>query len=1008
MRTRFYISTLLCMSLMINAIVVKAQIISTTSTGPQEIKAFSAPAGSNTMALASKYKIEVTNTTTKALVGTITLTDPITTLCLNPYGTMLYIGLDGVGKEKRLMVWNLVSGFRTYLPTTHKDKILTIAISPDSKWIATGSKDGTIKLYESSFHSEMMTFNGHTDDVNSLAFSPDSKFLLSGSKDKNVILWDVVRNIDIKWYTGHKESVNMVAFSPNGRLIASASDDSSILVWDILDSSKPKHTIKAHQNGVKCISFTPDGNFIASGGSEGRFRLWNYSRQEMIPMPMSAGLNHTGSINFLTFNTDKKLITCSTDKTIKYWNWGFPILSISNLVFEDANKTKVLEGTESAAIKFNIVNSGEGDALKLVFNVTETGNMPGIYYNPNQYAGDIKAHSEIKCTIPVNADINLRSDIATFKIGSFAILSNNPFPLKDTSFTIETMAAPYLVIDSLWFAYPDNNMTLTGKQSGNIMMTVSNKGAGVARNVKVSVNCDDPACNLEFKPETEFGNIGLVKDQFLKISVKATAKTITGVQNLKISLTDDARLATKDTTITIRTIKYEPTLVEEIKETVEDKINAWQKKGKYERTDNYKLRVNERTRETQIAIFTRQVLDSLVNIHLNWALAKNEYDPDNGTFKILIPQFDPFYIKVPNSEAPAFDRRFSQLVIDSIRYTVNRNNFAFVHVELLDTITGNRSYIFDSKELVAYNPTQFNFNFDPISINLPNNQGVMATNEKVRELNIGYSDVDINIPEGTFRNPKIFAVVIGNEDYSSRQPGLNSEVNVDFAENDAVSFKKYLQLTYGIPEEQIKLLRNATYAQMSREINWLTNLAEIQNGEAELVFYFSGHGLPDEVSREGYIIPVDVTGSDIKQAISLKTLYSQLSKWPTKKVTVFLDACFSGGGRNEGLISMKGAKIKPKDEAINGNMVVFTSSTGDESSGFYREKQHGMFTYFLLKKLQQTRGNIDYQSLIDYLSKEVSVRSLISNNKTQNPQIIVSTEFNKPLNQVGIGESLTE
>ena len=55
---------------------------------------------------------------------------------------------------------------------------------------------------------------------------------------------------------------------------------------------------------------------------------------------------------------------------------------------------------------------------------------------------------------------------------------------------------------------------------------------------------------------------------------------------------------------------------------------------------------------------------------------------------------------------------------------------------------------------------------------------------------------------------------------------------------------------------------------------------------------------------------------------------------------------------------MKGVKIKPKEETIAGNMVVFASSSGNESSGIYREQQHGYFTYFLLKKLQETKGEL--------------------------------------------------
>jgi len=1008
MKTRFYISSLLIAGILLLSVVGVAQIIRTRSTGPYEIRAFSATSDARTIAMGSKAFIEVSNNETGEIVGKMDVTVPVSALCLNSHGTMLYIGYEDPSSDKLFMSWDIVRGNRNYISTTHKEKILAIAVSVDGKWIATGSTDNTIKLFETRNYQEVMTFRGHSENITCLAFSPDSKYLVSGSVDNKVILWDLNRNIDLKTLSGHNKRVNTVAFSPDGQLIASGSDDTYILIWDMRYPDKPKYKMAAHQNGVRCIKFTPDGRFLASGGGDGRFRIWHYLKEMQVPMYMTSGVSHSASINFLAFDSHKKLITCSSDKSLKYWNWGFPMLSIENLRFEDMNGTKKLEGTEQAAIKFKVVNSGDGDALKLVFNVTESKGLANINYEPTFYAGDIPAYEERNITIPVSANTDLKSEIAVFKLKDFGVISNNPFPLKDTTISFATVASPLLSIDSLWFGYPNESRVLTGRQAGNIFMTVSNKGAGIAHNVKVSLNCEKSDCGLEFTPVIYPGTIGQVEGHLLKLPVKATLKTENGTIALKISITDTTNISRIDTVFNISTRKYEPTLVEEIKETVEYKINTWQKKGKYEKTEYYKLRVNERTRESQIAIFTRQVLDSLVKQNLDWSLAKNEYDPDNESFKILIPKFDPFYIKVPYAEAPAFDRHFNQLKVDSIRYTVNRNNFAFVHMELRDTTTNTGRYVYDSKELIAFNPTLLNFNFDPINIYLPNNQGVMATNEEIRQITVGHSDVDINIPENPVSNPNIFAVVIGNEDYSSRQTGLRSESNVDFAENDAISFKKYLQSTYGVPDENIKLLRNATYAEMTREIKWLTSLAESHKGSAELVFYFSGHGLPDEQSREGYIMPVDVTGAEIRLAISLRTLYSELSKFPSKKVTVFLDACFSGGGRNEGLLAMKGAKIRPKDEVINGNMVVFTSSSGEESSGFYKDKQHGMFTYYLLKKIQETKGRIDYQSLIDYLRQEVNVRSLILNNKTQNPQIIVSNDFSLPLQNVSIGESVTE
>jgi hypothetical protein len=249
------------------------------------------------------------------------------------------------------------------------------------------------------------------------------------------------------------------------------------------------------------------------------------------------------------------------------------------------------------------------------------------------------------------------------------------------------------------------------------------------------------------------------------------------------------------------------------------------------------------------------------------------------------------------------------------------------------------------------------------------------------------SDVDLNIPETALRNDRIYALIIGNEDYKSYQQGLNDEVNVDFAVQDATIFKTYVQKTLGVPDENIKLLLNARSIDMHREIKKLVSYIKALNGAAEIIFFYAGHGLPDETTKEPYLIPVDVVGTDLQFAVKLNGIYADLTAYPAKKVTLFIDACFTGGARNQGLIAARGVKVKPKTDVLQGNIVIFSASSGDQSSMAYKEKNHGMFTYYLLKKIRESKGNINYKELSDYLSREVAVQSVRVNNKEQNPQV---------------------
>ena len=104
-----------------------------------------------------------------------------------------------------------------------------------------------------------------------------------------------------------------------------------------------------------------------------------------------------------------------------------------------------------------------------------------------------------------------------------------------------------------------------------------------------------------------------------------------------------------------------------------------------------------------------------------------------------------------------------------------------------------------------------------------------------------------------------------------------------------------------------------------------------------------------------------------------------------------MDACFSGAQRGDGMMaSARGVAIKATQGAPTGNMVVFSAAQGDETAFPYREKRHGMFTYFLLKKLQETQGDVTLGELGDYITKQVGQQSIVVNSKSQTPTVTSS------------------
>jgi uncharacterized caspase-like protein len=183
-------------------------------------------------------------------------------------------------------------------------------------------------------------------------------------------------------------------------------------------------------------------------------------------------------------------------------------------------------------------------------------------------------------------------------------------------------------------------------------------------------------------------------------------------------------------------------------------------------------------------------------------------------------------------------------------------------------------------------------------------------------------------------------------------------------------------------------MKDATKGQMSQEIAKLLRYSELGKGEAEILFYYSGHGLPEETTKEPYLIPVDVSGAQVSNGYSLNQLYSQLAQHPTKKCTVILDACFSGGARNKELVAMKGVKVKASVSNVPSNLVVMSSSSGQESSAVFKDKQHGLFTYYLLKSLKESKGTQSYQATMNEVTEQVALEATRMN-KIQTPQLLM-------------------
>ncbi|MFQ5640451.1 MAG: caspase domain-containing protein, partial [bacterium] len=238
-------------------------------------------------------------------------------------------------------------------------------------------------------------------------------------------------------------------------------------------------------------------------------------------------------------------------------------------------------------------------------------------------------------------------------------------------------------------------------------------------------------------------------------------------------------------------------------------------------------------------------------------------------------------------------------------------------------------------------------------------------------------DVDANIPKSKNSNPDAIAIILGVEQYKSIP-------NVSFAKRDASIFREYATRILGVPDSKNNIYFKTDYEVTKGEFlklftgnSWLKKRIQ---PSSDLYVYFAGHGAPDIKDKSAYLIPSDGDANYPSQTgFSLHQLYKELSNLEARSITVFLDACFSGGTRENTMLlaDARPLLIKIEDPVLlSEKLTSFSAASGSEISSGYPAKKHGLFTYFLLKGLrgdadQNSDNAITVKELEEYLAAHV-------------------------------------
>lgn len=255
--------------------------------------------------------------------------------------------------------------------------------------------------------------------------------------------------------------------------------------------------------------------------------------------------------------------------------------------------------------------------------------------------------------------------------------------------------------------------------------------------------------------------------------------------------------------------------------------------------------------------------------------------------------------------------------------------------------------------------------------------------------------VDGNIPVTKEKQEESFAFIIANENYTHLK-------GADYAINDGKVFKEYCLKTFGMPESNVRYFEDATYGNIVNAVKKIKDIADVYEGDAKIIVYFSGLGTTEATSKERYILPTDASLEALNMTgYSVQTLMDELNSLNTKQMIVILDAPFSGLDKEGKMLGEnRGVAIVPKPTAPKGNTVIITACSGNESAYSLKDYGHSLFTYGLLEKIQDSKGQSSLKEAVDYATTWVKKESLKRLNKTQTPQLQAEDAIKNNLNNI--------
>lgn len=891
--------------------------------------------------------------------------------------------LISVSDDKTIRLWDVESGeiintLRGQVGDGDEGRLYAGALSPDGRTLAVGGyfKNDEIRIFNIDTGEQTGLLLGHSNVIRALAFSADGRWLASGSVDKTVRIWNVSRDMSagekpsaVAVLEGHTDRVCGVAFSPDASKVVSASYDHTLRLWKKNSrgqfSSSDSIEIKKHNQVVRCVDWSPDGQYIVSGGFDDKILLWDGSGNFIKKIAQ-----YSGDVATVSFSNDSKKVVASGAGSYEAFVYAIP----------SGDKISRFTGHNNSVAASAFFGS---DLI-----ATAGGDDNNIYlWDAN--TGVVKTHlvGKGKRVWAVAFGEGLQ---AAFGQGKSIVDDSNRGPLEK-SFDFSRMSLDRETPATNLFTR--TRTTYGGKTLKRLNDNELQVGDGIT--IKNDVGIDGRIRCYTF---TNDGNIAVGSSYSLKLYGNNGSFVREFVGHIgevwAVSVSGDGRIlasASGDQTVKLWNIASGQ-LLATLFVAADNEWICWTPKGFYaasaggEKYIGWQVnRGMDKTAEYYpVYSFRRQyhnpelVQRTIELFSFEKALAEYNAAPGRKIEAVAAPQSLPpsvlwlnpvtFSQKTNAGTLRIRAQITAEEKITDFKILVNGGTVA---AKSDITVLSGAS---DTDKTIEY------------TVSLTPNENRITIFAAHRDASATSAERLVVYESTEWLKPNLYVVVIGISDYQK------PELKLDFADDDARAVSDLFATQKGrlFKNVDIKPCINETAGRSNiiDALDWLNKKATQKD---VVVVFIAGHGYMDRDNY--YLLPYDGDPDNLrKTAVRWDDFVDILGNLPSRSL-LFLDTCHSGGIDPNLLTGFRGGSPIDNTEAIRElaseeyGVVVMAASTGKELSMERKEWGHGAFTKALLEGLETTAADFSHDGIIhlNELNTYVSERVKTLTNGEQHP-----------------------